>query len=168
MARKKRVTEKAREERLRRVLWPWLWWLGMHQRYQVEWCWNDKLDRGPWAKGQAEESPVLATAFGTYPYRQLHICLAKPAFDSVDDGVLEHALLHELLHADVLWPLRRILNGLTEDNEGNVPQALQADRNAYGTLEESAVDLLTHWLIRLKPVGGLPLLLKEHVRDQTW
>lgn len=158
MARKKRITKQQRNDRLRRLMWPWLWWLGIHQRYRVDWCWQDKLDSGHESKGDVEERPVLATAFGRYPYRQLHLCLAAPAFDDMDDDGLEFALLHELLHADVLWPLRRILNSLTED-EGQ-------QRAEYATLEESAVDLLTHWLMRLKPEKGLPLLLKEHVRDK--
>lgn len=166
VARKKRITKQQRNDRLRRLMWPWLWWLGIHQRYRVDWCWNDRLEGGPWTKCEAEELPILATAFGRYPYRQLHICLATQPFDDMDDDELEHALIHELLHADVFWPLRRILNGITEDSKGNVPQALQADRTEYGTLEESAVDLIAHWLMRLKPEKGLPLLLKGHVRDK--
>lgn len=160
MARKKRVTKKGREERLRRILWPWLWWLGIHQRYKVTWCWVDKLESGPWMKGQVDEDSAAATAYGQYPYREVHLCLAMRPFDDSADAQLEHMLLHELLHADVLWPLRRILNGLTESGD--------SDRVEYATLEESAVDLLTHWLIRLKPATGLPMLLKEHVRDQKW
>ena len=166
MARKKRVTKKQREERLRRLIWPWLWWLGIHQRYRVSWCWVSKMESGPWMKGQVAENKAAATGFGNYPYREIHLCLVRWPFDTHDDDDIEHMLLHELLHADVLWPMRRIMNGLTADSKGKVIPKRQADRTEYATLEESAVDLLTHWLMRLKPEGGLPLLLKEHVRDK--
>ncbi len=146
-------SRKKRNERVERLLTPWLNYLGISQRYNVTWCWTDKVEEAPWSSGMTFSTPA-AEGCANYPYRTIHMCLVGKLIDEVDDDELEHLLLHETLHGDVFWPIRRILNRLVFKDEDTVHPKLKGDHAEYGTLEESAVDLLTHWLVRLRDRGG--------------
>lgn len=154
-------TDKKRNERLRFIIWPWLWWLGIAQRYQIEWSWANKIDPGPWSSGQPDVEAAAAEGMGHYPYRTIVITISRKAFDRLDDEQVEEMLLHELMHADLFWPLRRIVNRMTETLVD------KSDRVEYGTLEEAAADLVKHWLLRMKPKDGLKLLLEEQAHGKN-
>lgn len=132
-------SRKKRNERLKRVLWPWLQYLGISQRKDVTWCWVDTLGKAPWSTTE----PV-AKCTTNYPYGEIHLSLVGKEIDLLDDDELEEVLLHELMHGDVFAPIRTAVN-----NTKN--KTLMTE---VGTLEETAADLLKHWLIRLRNRGG--------------
>lgn len=148
-----RQSNKKRNERLERLLTPWLNYLGISQRYNVTWCWTTKVEEAAWSSGGDYSAPA-AEGYANYPYRVIHMCMVGRLIDQMDDGEFERLLLHETLHGDVFWPMRRIINRLVFKEDGTVHPKLQGDKDEHGILEESAVDLLTHWLIRLRDRGG--------------
>lgn len=132
-------SRRKRNERLRRIMYPWLLYLGISQRKNVTWCWTDKVALAPWSNTEPAAECVT-----NYPYREIHFCFVGKQIDQLEDDHLEEVLLHELMHGDVFGSIRTVVNAT--DNEALIVEV--------GKLEESAAELLKHWLIRLRDRGG--------------
>ncbi|KKN60413.1 hypothetical protein LCGC14_0532470 [marine sediment metagenome] len=134
MAKKK--TDAQRVAKIKKAIYPLLKFFGVSTQYRVVVSFTNRI--GEYHSG------AVAQVVANFPYRNIAIEYLRSFVDGADAESLEEVTIHELLHALVFTPYRGML-GLDK-----VP--LQVSHT-----EESIVDMLTVWLMRLRPKKGFIL-----------
>ena len=141
MERKKRITDDARNRKVQRAVSGVLAWLGASQTYKIVLRFVRDLEEG-------HRKDAAATVDEDYPYREITITFVRHFVDAADKEELEMLVLHELLHVLIFGPIGRFVGEKSETM-------------AYLDLEESAVDMATWYILRLKPKTGFPVPLRN-------
>lgn len=135
MARK---TTEARARKVRKAIEGVLNWLGFLQQYDVTIDFIDKFE-----DTNLPEQPNARLDY-LYPYRSLVITWRNDYVDNATSEGIEESAIHEALHVLLFGGI----HPLVEKGLGD------AEYQQYRNLEEQAVDLATHYLMRRRPRYG--------------
>lgn len=126
--------DKKRIARFRRVCTPMLSRLGILQTYDVRLYWEKFIDGGKQADKDSKVGALMEIT-SNYPYRDLHIHVARKGFDNIADEFLERVIVHECLHPILFGWVHKAFNTYAHDRT-----------EAEIFAEEDAVSLMTQWL----------------------
>lgn len=137
--------DRRRRDRLSRLTYGWSLWLGVQQTYHVTVSFVNEIERANKTDGVGSEERAAAAIVSGWPYRDLNMEFNRELFDDATDKELETLVLHELLHPLLFDVIKQVI-----DKRGMADEVLRR----YNAAEESAVDLMAHYLMRLRPARG--------------
>ena len=115
-------------------------WLGISQRYRIQLEFVDELDSVVGSPGRC----AVASISEDYPYKTLTVTWRRDAVDGFTPEVLTELMLHEMLHVLLFGEAYRFVT----------PRIGRVEYSAWMTIEEAAVDLAAHMLVRMKEQGA--------------
>jgi len=131
----------ARMERVKALVEPLLFRLGVAQQYSVRICFLAALKSEKNALPNGGPRIIAARVSEDYPYRVMLIELNRAFFDNSSDYDVVRTVVHEILHITPFGPLHRYAGKLL----GKPPQ----EDEMWLCEEEESVDLLALWISRL-------------------
>lgn len=133
-----RKTDDARAEKVERATEGALRWLGFLQQYDMATYFTDKFE------GTQSSTQPNARLEYIYPYHSVFITWRRDWVDRATPEEIEESAIHEALHV-------LLLAGLNDVSQRHLPDS---ERQRVRDLEEHAVDLATHLLMRRRPKYG--------------
>lgn len=135
---KDRKTDDARAKKVEAATEGALRWLGFLQQYDVTVSFTDKFE------GTNTPTQPNARLSYVYPYHSVAIVWRRDYVDHATPEEIEESAIHEALHVLLLAGLRTLAQRHLPD----------AEYRRVCDLEEHAVDLATHYLMRRRPQYG--------------
>ncbi len=136
MPTKHKITDDERLDKVLSISTPVLKWFGLYQSYVIKFNFVDEFDG-------SRGGEVVARVEEDYPYRLITIQFQRKYIDNNSPFTIEGALIHEILHPLISGPMDRYLEG-----------RMIGWGKEYNDLQESLVDLIRIWLVRLRPEKG--------------
>ena len=138
MTTKQKFTDEERLDKVASIADPILKWFGIYQSYKIKIVFVDEFDGG-------SSEAVVARVEEDHPYRFITIMLKRSFIDNNASSPLEieGAIIHEILHPLISGPMDRYLES-----------RMIGWGKEYNDLQESLVDLIRIWIVRLRPEEG--------------